>query len=102
MLTWKDSEPLVGFLAGLGIGIASVLANLCCPVEKLKRNATRPQCSRSLELELERAAHNRCVPHALEIMASARLEPFLLDPEWSQAFLAAENRQSCSCGEQRI
>lgn len=54
-------------------------------------------CARARELEL-RAAHSPRVPCALEIMASARPEPFLLDPEWNQAFLAAESGQSCSVG----
>lgn len=35
-------------------------------------------------------------------MASARLEPFLLDPEWIQAFLAAEKRQWCSLDTSRF
>lgn len=41
----------------------------------------------------------QCLSPALGVMVIVGLEPFLLDPEWSQACLAAENKQWCLlCG----
>ena len=85
----------VGFLAYLAIGIARVSASLSSyPGESPSMTATSPAVPVFLRLGAGEVRLQQFLSSSLWGMAFAGLEPFLLDPEWSQS----GSRETCYVG----
>ena len=82
----KYPDSPVGFLAYLAIGIAHVSASLISyPGETPSMTATSPAVPVFLRLGAGEVRPQQFLSSSLRGMAFAGLEPFLLDPEWSQS-----------------
>ena len=82
----KYPDSPVGFLAYLAIGIAHVSASLISyPGETPSMTATSPAVPVFLRLGSGEVRPQQFLSSSLRGMAFAGLEPFLLDPEWSQS-----------------
>lgn len=91
----KYPESAVGFLAYLAIGITRVSASLIFySGETPSITATHPAVPVFLRLGAGEIRPQQFLSSSLWGMAFARLEPFLLDPEWSQS----DSRGTCYVG----
>lgn len=95
----KYPDSPVGFLAYLAIGIAPVSASrISYPGETPSITVTHPAVPIFLRLGAGEVRPQQFLSSSLRGMAFAGLEPFLLDPEWSQSGC----RGTCYVGLQQV